>query len=110
MIDYDVLMVSTEAQTEIVVASDDNVLLVDVYLQTELSMPLESFEIVEVARQGPTGPPGITGAVGPTLFTDISAAALSDITARLDGLDQFTASFSDPSNTANFSTVYQLSN
>lgn len=109
MTDYDVLLVSTEAETQIVAVSIDNVLLVDVYLQTEITVSQGSYEFLEISQQGPTGPQGLTGAVGPTLFTDIAAAAVSDITGRLNGIDQFVAKLTDTPASFDFSTVYQLS-
>ena len=108
MIDYDVLLVSTESDTQIVATQDESVLLVAAYTQTELTVPLESYQIIDVALQGIPGPKGPPGDVGPTLFTDIAAIELSTINSRLAVLDQFSASLTNTTESSDFATVYQL--
>lgn len=58
---------------------------------------------------GDTGKTGKTGPQGRTIFTDIAAAAVAEMTARLNTLDIVAAALSGENDTSDFSTIYQLS-
>ena len=108
MVDQDILLVTTEAGLQVISTVDDGLLLVDADTQIELLTTENPFEILDVALQGVSGPPGKTGPAGVTIFTDIAATALSTINSRLAVLDQFSASLTNTTESSDFSTVYQL--
>ena len=58
MTNYDVLLVNAEASSQIISSADEGLVIVEANAEIEILVPLDSFDILDVAVQGAPGPRG----------------------------------------------------